>query len=840
MTKNKTCCWSSQVRTSQRRVMGQQRRLSTLLLLLCFPVFAMAQIDIVVDESADGVEISPMLYGIFYEDINHAADGGIYAELIRNRSFEDTPDRLDGWLPYFSAGGGMDMRTETEGLLNAVQKHCLHVTTSEVGSGMAGVMNSGFWGINAVRERVYTLSLWVKVVQGNGFCAMLQGADGTPYATLALDVDPNDKGWQHLTGTLTSSADDTEARFVVAAQGDADFYLDVVSLFPPTYNNHPNGLRPDLVEMLYNLHPTFMRFPGGCFVEGSDTPDNAFRWQRTIGPIEERPGHENKNWGYRTSDGLGYHEYLQLAEDLHAKPLYVCNVGIWHGGVTPVKKIQPWIDECLAAIEYANGDVTTKYGALRAKNGHPAPFNLEYIEIGNENNQDDKAQTSDHYYDRYRLFREAILAKYPTMNIIGNVAAWGTDDPRWRSDQEVDLVDEHYYRSPSWFARHFSKYDDYDRTWPKVYCGEYAVTVDFGTVGNLNAALGEAVYMMGFENNSDIVKMSSYAPIFVNENDARWMPDMVRFNNHSVMGTPSYYAQQLMSLHHGDKTVVLKEGKQTLFPITDEYTPEQSRVGVDTWRTLATFKDIAITLADGTFITASGQDTAPFDSLHESWSATAKGLSKTVRREGGRYALLTTPVVGRKYTVSLKARKEGGSEGFIIVFNYVDKNTYCWLTLGSNNNSSHVVEQAMSGGRLQLNRVPGHIEDNHWYDIRLEVDGNNIAAYLDGEEVLRDTLQGGVLPGIFASAATADDGNEMILKIVNTSGTRDTAYLNLGSFATSGGTLIQLAADSGEAENTLDAPDTVVPKASILTLNKERPSFAVPPYSFNILRLKRD
>lgn len=182
--------------------------------------------------------------------------------------------------------------------------------------------------------------------------------------------------------------------------------------------------------MLYEMHPKFMRFPGGCFVEGQISPENAFRWERTIGPIEERPGHWNVNWGYRTTDGIGFHEYLQMAEDLGAKPLYVVNVAIWHGGQTAVDSLQPWIDETLAALEYANGDVTTKYGALRAKNGHPAPFNIEYLEIGNENNQPDPRQQSDHYYDRFRLFKEQILKKYPKMHLIGNVAAWGTDTRR--------------------------------------------------------------------------------------------------------------------------------------------------------------------------------------------------------------------------------------------------------------------------------------------------------------------------------------------------------------------------------------------------------------------------
>ncbi|MDE6337180.1 MAG: arabinosidase, partial [Muribaculaceae bacterium] len=358
--------------------------------------------------------------------------------------------------------------------------------------------------------------------------------------------------------TITATGNDPKAEVTLTADKAGEFQLDVVSLFPPTFKGRENGMRPDLAQMLADMNPTFMRFPGGCFVEGQISPDNAFRWKRTIGPIEQREGHPNVNWGYRTSDGIGFHEYLQLAEDLGAKPLYVVNVGIWHGGCTPYDQIGEWIQECLDALEYANGDVTTKYGKMRAENGHPEPFNLEFIEIGNENynfNMEDNSDQSDHYPERYIQFYNAIKEKYPNVKCIGNVESWSTDFPSWRNDYPVEMVDEHYYRNPKWFADNFNKYDTYDRSKNKVYVGEYAVTSNFGEIGNLNAALGEAVYMMGMENNSDVVVMNSYAPIFVNENDARWRPDMIRFNSAEVMGTPSYYVQQLFANNVGTQVV---------------------------------------------------------------------------------------------------------------------------------------------------------------------------------------------------------------------------------------------------------------------------------------------
>ncbi len=814
------------------------KKLSVISVFACLCLAAGAQVNITVDTAPTGVDISPMLYGIFYEDINHAADGGIYAELIRNRSFEDDAEKPVFWEPYTSVRGEVSMTIETQNLLNGVQKQCLHVVTTGIADTDAGVLNNGYWGINAVKGREYQLSLWLKVNKGTKFYAMLKGKYGTNlYASKQLDVDKKSKGWQHVTATLTSSANDKDAEFVLSALGDADFYLDMVSLFPPTYNGRENGLRPDLVEMLEDLHPRFMRFPGGCFVEGQETADNAFRWERTIGSVDERPGHDNLNWGYRTSDGLGFHEYLQLAEDIGAKPLYVCNIGIWHGGITPLNEVQTWIDECLNALEYANGATSTKYGAMRAANGHPEPFNIEYVELGNENNNGDGDQTSDNYYERYKLFRNAILAKYPDMKIIGNVAAWGTDEPRWKSDIKADLVDEHYYRTPRWFCDNFEKYDAYDRSQPKVYCGEYAVTQGFGQLGNLNAALGEAVYMMGMENNGDIVSMASYAPIFVNENDARWMPDMVRFNSSSVMGTPSYYVQMMMSDNLGDKMLRVTEGKKTIMLDKATYTPSESSVGVATYRTQSTFADITVTTRKGT-ITASGKTLDGFTLGEGTWQTSNEGLSQSSNGDD-QIAMLTEQVHGTKYSISMRARKDSGNEGFVVIFNQDENGNYCWLNLGGWGNSAFGIEQGKGNQRTTLKSVPGSIETGRWYDVSVEVDDNNIAAYLDGHKILEATLTGPTMPGVFASASTTADGNEMILKIVNTSGTAETAHLNLGDFKTSGGQLTQLKSAIGTRENTLPFPTEVHPTTHHLYLDSKAPTFHIPAYSLNILRLKR-
>lgn len=405
-----------------------------------------AQVTVELDAARPGPQVSPMLYGIFYEDINHAADGGLYAELVCNRSFEDNADEPEHWR----AKGNAVLRLTSKGLLNRVQGHALQVTFGGDGDGF---YNEGYWGIPSVQGRTYKLSFWAKGrLKGKLKAYLGCGCGKRQFAEAEFEGKQFSGKWTRYEATMTSSVNHAKAYLWFAATGKGVMDFDMVSLFPPTFNNRANGMRPDLATMLVDLQPKFFRFPGGCFVEGQDSPDNAFRWDRTIGPVEERVGHMNVNWGYRTSDGLGFHEYLQLAEDLGAKPLYVVNVGIWHGGFTPVDSLQPWIDETLNALEYANGPVTSKYGAMRARNGHPEPFNIEYLEIGNENNQPNASQQSDNYYRRFQLFKEAVLARYPKMHLIGNVAAWGTDTPTWDSKEQVELLDEHYYRTPRWFA----------------------------------------------------------------------------------------------------------------------------------------------------------------------------------------------------------------------------------------------------------------------------------------------------------------------------------------------------------------------------------------------------
>lgn len=789
-----------------------------------------AQVKVDIDTSHPGITVSPDLYGIFFEDINHAADGGLYAELIRNRSFEDNEKSPVYWDTY----NGATALLQKNKLLNGVQKNALEVAFT--GKGFSGVSNEGFWGINSVLGRTYTLSFFAKGSLKGHIKVYLGNEDGTVnYGETVIQTKLTNK-WTNYSATFTSNGNDAKARLWIVSDGKGVVDFDVVSLFPPTFKNRENGMRQDLAQMLYNLHPKFMRFPGGCFVEGQESPANAFHWETTVGPIEQRSGHKNVNWRYRTSDGMGFHEMLQLSEDLGAKPLYVVNIGLWHGGKTSVDSIQPWIDECMNALEYANGPVTSKYGAMRAANGHPEPFDIEYLEIGNENNQPNPEAQSDHYYDRYVKFRDAVLAKYPKIHLIGNVVAWGDDNPKWHSDEQVELLDEHYYRNPAWFTKNFNKYDTYKRGSHSIYVGEYAVTQGFGKDGNLNAALGEAVYMMGIENNSDVVKLASYAPIFANVHDRMWSPDMIQFDATHAYGTPSYYVQKLMAQNVGTRKLdVSVNNPYTEILLSKKIKPANVQVGFATWATQATFKDAEIT---GDIDSKSGAgDDKSVKSVSGQWQEDGNQLLQKSLKEGA-IAVKPTVITSDGYTFKVKARKETGKEGFIIVFNYVDSKNYCWLNLGGWNNGQHGIEQVVDGSKMQIATTAGHIDEGKWYDVELKINGDSIFASLDGKKIFTTKLQPSNSAGLFTTASLDEKSGEVIVKIANTGDYATTTNINLKGKNINSAKVIRLSSKNGKDENNLDNPTRIIPMEETLSPGEQNVSLEIPAYSLNIVRIK--
>jgi alpha-L-arabinofuranosidase len=774
---------------------------------------------ITIDAAHPGPRISPTLYGIFFEEINMAGDGGLYAELVRNRSFEDS-NKPDHWSAVAVPGAKATLAVDTQEPMSTKNPHSLRLELTSNGTARAGVANGGYFGIAVDKDAGYHLSLSARA--GDGFSGpltvTLEKCDGSKTYAQATTGSLSDK-WQTFALDLTAKATDPKARLVITATHSGKVWLDMVSLFPAkTWHDRSNGMRPQLAEMLDGLHPSFVRFPGGCWVEG-DTMKTSQRWKTTIGPIADRRTLWNL-WGYSSTNGLGFHEYLQLCEDLKAEPLFVINVGMSHHEVVPMEKMGEYVEDALDAIEYANGPVSSRWGAQRAKNGHPAPFGLKYMEIGNENG-------GPAYYERYPLFYKAIKAKYPQMHLVADV--WN-GIPK---NSPVEIIDEHYYSSPEFFMGQAHRYDGYDRTGPKVYVGEYAVTQGCGK-GNLRGALGEAAFMTGMERNSDVVVMASYAPLFANVDIRRWTPDLINFDSSRVYGLPSYYVQQMFSRNRGD--VVLP---MTIRAVKSTGEPLRGAIGVGTWNTQAEFKDIKVARGDkvlfqSNFAAGGGHHGLPkgWKAMHGKWQLKDGALQQLATGENARV------VVGdagwSDYTLTLKARKLGGAEGFLILFAAGDRNAKNWWNIGGWGNSEHAIEHA----RISGPRVPGRVETGRWYDIRIELRGGEARCYLDGKLLHQATA--GATESLYAVASRADARGEIFVKAVNVSGQPQPAEIELAGLTDiqPQATVIELTSANPDDENTLDNPTKVAPTTKTIDNAAAKFLYTFPPHSVSVLRLQ--
>ena len=516
-----------------------------------------------IDASKPGISVSNTLYGIFFEEINHAGEGGLYAEMVKNRDFEITNipegtrmagnlvrtrqswqerkvfgNELHGWSFLAEGGATGDIRLQKEQPLNEKNPYSMRLVVASAGS-RAGVFNEGFWGMNFKQDETYNFSFYARTSNNKNLdvTVSLESCSGNgKYAEKKISVGGN---WQKYECSLIPNTTDNTGRLTLTINKPDTLWIDVVSLFPArTFNNRPNGLRVDMMEMLAALNPSFVRFPGGAIVGGINL-DNRIQWKNSIGDIAQRKGTMNL-WGYYTTNGLGFHEYLQMCEDLNADALWVCNPGFsdnYRGAeYCKPEEVQFFVQEALDALEYALGPVDSEWGARRAANGHPAPFPLKYIEIGNE-------ARGDIYITNYKMFYNAIREKYPNIKIISN--------QKNIPGGIVEIYDAHKYGTPESFIKDFTKYDNADRKGPEIYVGEYGVTKNVGQ-GNLWGALAEAVYLMGLEKNSDIVAMSSYAPLFFHVNNVAWPVNMIGFDNQSVFGRTSYWVNQMMSQNRPD------------------------------------------------------------------------------------------------------------------------------------------------------------------------------------------------------------------------------------------------------------------------------------------------
>lgn len=531
-----------------------------------------------VDASKTITKIQPTMFGLFFEDINFAADGGLYAEMIKNRSFEfDKP--MMGWEQPNTKRSSLNKESGSALPINlSKEKNNSNFCRVEINNDKGyALINEGFRGMGVKKDAKYNLSL--KAANPNEAIKKIifQLIDKDQKVIGETSIVPKSKQWNTYTAQFIATETEAKAKLKITFEGNGTIDLDMISLFPEdTWKGRKNGLRKDLVQLLYDVKPGFLRFPGGCIVEGRTLSDR-YQWKKSVGNVEERKTMMNR-WNvefnhkqtpdYFQSFGLGFYEYFQLSEDIGAEPLPILSCGMAcqynTGELAPLDELDPYIQDALDLIEFANSDVNTKWGKLRSDMGHPKPFNLKYIGVGNE-------QWGKDYIDRYKVFEKAIKAKYPKIIIVSGTGPSPIGEHFDYAMTELkklnaELVDEHYYESPKWFRENAGRYDNYDRKGPKIFAGEYAAqSVSGANPNNRNnweCAFSEAAFMTGLERNAEVVNMTSYAPLMAHEDAWQWTPDMIWFNNLQSYGSANYYVQQLFSTHKGtDLLNITKDGK---------------------------------------------------------------------------------------------------------------------------------------------------------------------------------------------------------------------------------------------------------------------------------------
>jgi alpha-L-arabinofuranosidase len=531
-----------------------------------------------------GASIPPTLFGLFFEDINFAADGGLYPERVKNRSFE-FPEPLMGWKQAAlgdSKGTLQIYDLSTEG--DVPNSHYLRIKVDEPGKGL-GLSNEGFRGVGVEKGKEYNFSVMARSAGGTPTGLRVEVSDAKGRVLGQAKVSGFTPQWKRYTATLRANDTDAKARLNVLVEGAGTLDVDLVSLFPvETWANRPNGLRPDLVKLLKEMSPGFLRFPGGCIVEGRYL-EQRYQWKKTVGTTEARKLIVNR-WNtefrhrltpdYYQSFGLGYYEYFQLSEDIGAEPLPIMNCGMAcqfnSGELAPLEDLDHYIQDALDLIEFANGPATSKWGRVRAQMGHPAPFKLKMLGVGNE-------QWGPQYIERYKVFARVLKAKYPNIALVSASGPFpdGKEfDYLWGQLRQLnaELVDEHYYRPPQWFRENVGRYDEYPRNGPKVFAGEYAAqSVGIASPDNRNnweCALSEAAFVTGLERNADVVRMSSYAPLFGHVDAWQWTPNLIWFDNLRSYGTPNYYVQKMFSTNRGTR----------LLPVLLDDSPKNGRDGL--------------------------------------------------------------------------------------------------------------------------------------------------------------------------------------------------------------------------------------------------------------------
>lgn len=744
------------------------------------------------------------LWGIFFEDINHAADGGLYAEMLQNRSFEF--DKIDNWqynpLTAWEKVGNCDAEVMNEYPLNRNNTHYLAL---RVGDEKCGIKNLGFNdGMNIVEDEEYRFSFYAR--RNTGFnkeveILLTDKNMGDVIASQSVKIKNCD--WEKYECVLVAR-DSATCELSILTSGKSMVYIDDVSLFPPTFKNRTNGMRRDLAQLLCDLKPKFMRFPGGCLVHDGNLDPHArnslYRWKNTLGDVSERPARRS-NWGYNQTLGLGYYEYFLFCEDIGAKPLPVLPAAYnpHHKDAVPFDELEPWIDDALDLIEFANGSEDTPWGKVRCELGHKEPFNLEYLAIGNE-------EVGDGFFDRYPYFHNAIKAKYPEIKLIGSSGPFpcgGEFEKGWKCarDNNSDMADEHYYVAPEWMLANNRRYFEYDKNAPKVFLGEYA------SWGNtFYNALCESAYMTSMEMSGNVA-LACYAPLLCNSDYVNWRPDLIWFDGKRSYGTPNYYAQQIFMHNQGNYAIEHSvENEKDCDILSDSISGE---VWIETIHTSAQFYDVklnGISVKENNFTTESTN-------------------SSIIKLENGRK-------IG-DFDLTCKAKELDGIRGFTIRFGIGENIYYRWEIGGWQNQDSAVCSHT-NNREAVLDHQLRSVEQNREYILRVRVQGNHICCYVDGELLHDVTVKPVVIEPVYTSASVDEDG-KIILKVVNVKdepyeavidAEKDIRYVKAQ----------QLTAGLND-ENSFDEPQKVAPCDILVEFDGKTINHIFPPHSITVLTI---
>ena len=796
-------------------------------------------VPVTLNVSEKGAPVSSSMYGVFFEEINHAGDGGLYAELVQNRSFEEkempegyfiergrlkpapVPNHENGkvnhdasykwnhepvraWSLQPADESIASMRLTKEEPIFETAPNNLEVSIHQADKPVR-LINEGYWGMNIEKGKLYTLRVIIRKDTGykGSVKAKLLSKSGKVIGETNIRVDKAEDWYDDLK-VFEPTESDNEARLALEFDAPGKVWLDYVSLFPPTFNARYNGMREDVAQYLADLKPAFFRWPGGCVVEGISLP-NRFDWKKTLGDPAARPG-EYSTWGYRCSYGMGYYEVLQYCEDIGAKMMFVCNVGLGcqyrMGDACSEEEIAYYLDDCLDAIEYAIGDVNTEWGALRAKHGHAHPFPLQYVEIGNEN-------WGAEYDRRFDLFYKAIKEKYPQLTLIYDDMTGLSNENR--AIEKTDMIDPHWYVAPDYFYRNSTLFDTKQRGKWHVYVGEYACNQGVGG-GNMNAALAEAAFISGMERNGDLVTMASYAPLFENVNNREWATNLIWIDTDQVMGRTSYHVQKMYAENRPTYNIY----SDVLRINSDSIEYSTGSVGVGVWNTQAEYKDIRVT--------EKGKTTTLPDM--------ARATQVLSRLYEGAY--------GSTLTLEMKARKTGGAEGFLIFFGMSEDGKEGFrFNIGGWNNATTAIQQLFANGDQVVSRsVPHTIETGRWYDLRIELTPHTATLYADGELILSHTLQ--PIPQKFLATGYDEETGEVIIKFVNSADKAQAIGFTLEGVkrVASEGRAITLKANSLKDENSMDNPTKIVPVEEPYKKFGKCFTYEFPKYSFTILRVK--